>query len=101
MHSKFNTKDLEIFSKFSENQKLQIFQKINFPKFQKIQNFQISEDAKFRWFENYRTETLKMSKKVPGVGFEPTHLTIIELKSTALDRSAIQALDICLKFPKK
>ncbi len=30
--------------------------------------------------------------KMPGVGFEPTHLTIIELKSTALDRSAIQAL---------
>ena len=28
---------------------------------------------------------------MPGVGFEPTHLTIIELKSTALDRSAIQA----------
>ena len=34
---------------------------------------------------------LKVNKNMPGVGFEPTHLTIIELKSTALDRSAIQA----------
>ena len=30
---------------------------------------------------------------MPEVGFEPTHPKIIELKSTALDHSAIQAYD--------
>ena len=33
---------------------------------------------------------------LPEVGFEPTHPKIIELKSTALDRSAIQAIHYML-----
>ena len=32
------------------------------------------------------------TKKMLGVGFEPTHPEILELESSALDRSAIQAL---------
>ena len=31
---------------------------------------------------------------MPEVGFEPTHPKIIELKSTALDHSAIQAYEL-------
>ncbi len=32
---------------------------------------------------------------VPGVGFEPTHPKIIELKSSALELSAIRAYVLC------
>ena len=32
---------------------------------------------------------------MPEVGFEPTHPKITELKSAALDHSAIQAIIIC------
>ena len=43
------------------------------------------------WYERY-------ASCLPEVGFEPTHPKIIELKSTALDRSAIQAFsnDMCV-----
>ena len=33
--------------------------------------------------------------RMPEVGFEPTHPKITELKSAALDHSAIQACDTC------
>ena len=32
-------------------------------------------------------------QKMLGVGFEPTHPKILELESSALDRSAIQAIE--------
>lgn len=37
---------------------------------------------------NFMVANLK-KKNLTEVGFEPTHLTILELKSNALDRSAI------------
>ena len=33
------------------------------------------------------------NQKLLGVGFEPTHPKILELESSALDRSAIQAIE--------
>jgi hypothetical protein len=35
-----------------------------------------------------------MGKKLHRVGFEPTHLSIMVLKTTALDHSAIDAYDV-------
>ena len=41
--------------------------------------------------ETHAVDSGKKFDAVPEVGFEPTHPKIIELKSTALDHSAIQA----------
>ena len=42
---------------------------------------------------HYATSAYFNIHALPEVGFEPTHPKIIELKSTALDRSAIQAFE--------
>ena len=37
-----------------------------------------------------------LRNKMHEEGFEPSHLTVLDLKTSALDHSAIRALKVCL-----
>ena len=56
--------------------------------------------ALHRRFEMPRPHTF-FSTKMLGVGFEPTHPKILELESSALDRSAIQATLVFSSYRRK
>lgn len=52
----------------------------------------MKENLKDEWVpENKKLITRKIKNKVHSVGFEPTHLTILELESSSLDHSDTNA----------